>query len=300
MVEAWSTASKVVGVMKTGDELTSLHRDLCGNSHRREAASTELASLDLDEMERIVRIEVGQRTVRSKRLYRVSVVAGLVAYGSLASLRWFHWPWLSTILISIMLVSNFALWGLIWQLNRRGSRTGIADVIEQSQDPAFVPAALTLLSTSPALRKSFSSQSGPVEQRLRRVLTSQLPKMTPESTVGWTEAQRRGLLVPLHEPTFDPDLTIQALRVTAFAGNSSALKTVKDLTRLKGHRSAERIRIAATGALAILEDRLAQNAIPERLLRAAESPTSNDLLRVPAISNSDESDKLLRVPAEQT
>jgi hypothetical protein len=163
-----------------------------------------------------------------------------------------------------------------------GVRKAVAETIEQSEDTAFVPAALELLSRSGSIRKYFTrTQSRPAEASLRTALKRLMPRLRSGQLDTWTIQQRNALLVPLIEPTFDVELTLCVLKALEQVGGEWALPSVITLTKLKGKGPEARIKTAAEECLPTLQE------------IAEEERRAGTLLR-PVLTQDDQASTLLR------
>jgi hypothetical protein len=261
------------------DEVRALHRKLiCGPYREREEAILSLRLLNPTDIETLAKYEMAQLR-RSELRLRSFMAALLISLGLILIAAGAPSGALTLVLWSLL--------GLVWLvvaiMRGRMSRVGIADALASSRDPRMVPACLSLLEGITALRGSFTSRSSRTEHSLRLALKTLLPRVEHSETLDWSDQQRHALLLAFDEPLFDVDLTLQTLRVIAFAGNKSALPSLRKLSQLRGDGENSRIRQAAIQALPALEERLSQTAEQDQLLRPAQ-PMDIDVLLRPAVN----------------
>jgi hypothetical protein len=207
------------------DELKALHQRMTRGSYaERESAVLSLRKLPAPDMVALARAEMDSLKRSEKRFRTISGTVLLLAYGLVVLFRWNQ----NLGPIHLLFWAMIGLLSLgVYAIRQRFSRLGIADALANSTDAAEVPAILTLLEGVEALRTSFTVSSPKTEEHLRTALKGLLPKVTAEQTVNWTDQQRKALLLPFAEPTFDKELTIKTLRVVGFAGTKDALPYVE-------------------------------------------------------------------------
>jgi hypothetical protein len=258
-----------------------------------EAAKAQLKLLTPAQLVALVESDVAKRNRRQKQGARLQLTAyGLLAYflipkhGMLQQLN-------LVVAILYCLCMGVGM-KLTWPDLR--VRKAVAETIEQSEDTAFVPAALELLSRSGNIRKYFTrTQSWPAEASLRIALRRLMPRLRPGQLDTWTIQQRNALLVPLIEPTFDIELTLCVLKALEQVGGEWAVPVVEKLTKLKGKGPEARIKTAAEECLPTLQEIAEEERRSGTLLRpvlTAEDQAA--ILLRPAVGTTAVAEPLLR------
>ena len=170
----------------------------------------------------------------------------------------------------------------------------VANLIDNSEDPALIPIALY----------SLSRNGEALFHPLIRFLKRCLPYVSKSVAAGWTEAEKSRVLSALtHEntlpvPLLDEDLRFHALEIILYIGRWRQFQALTEVS-LGFHTSTPRLQSRAAEIAPLLLERLIEEDHKENLLRSATPPTNPDsLLKIPSNAASNPELTLLR-PSHQ-
>lgn len=243
----------------------------------REAAKRQARALPQEELVRLIDMEAKQNTawlIRAAVLtipYYLLVLTIPFAVVLLLRIRSHEGAIMSAFTIFMVMRMNHHFY-----VQMPCARRCLMEVIDEIEDPTFVPAALSLLQTS----------NIPIRASIDQVLLRLLPRVSKDQADEWTPLQRKQLLATFVFPVRHFEAAIGILEALQRIGDDWALPTVRKLTRMNTNgtfrtvdkrmakaeycRRLKMIREAAEACLPFLEMRMEEQKQAETLLRASE------------------------------
>ena len=154
------------------------------------------------------------------------------------------------------------------------ARRSLTSVLEEAEDVAFVPVALTLL----------QDKTADILPAITELLKRLLPRLQAGDAQAWTPQQYEALLKLLPTRPKDIDLVLCVLKALEQIGDARAIPAVTALTKAPLEVGTILIRTAAQECLPYLQQRAGEQKQAQMLLRPAHSHTSGETLLRPTVS----------------